>query len=87
MIALMMTLYRIKKISGPERLLAAGLFALPGMLLDTGIVLFFADVFPTMQPDADALFAAWLFWGYSIVLLTGVILPGHRSGGNAHERT
>ncbi len=75
MTALMLLLYRLKSVSNPERLLAAVLFALPGMLLDAGTVLFFTDVFPNMEPNADTLFAGWLFWGYSVVLLTGIIYP------------
>lgn len=76
MIALMQGLYRVKAVSTGGRLTAAVVFALPGMVLDAGTVFFFSDVFPTMRPDANALFAAWLFWGYSIVLLTGIVLPG-----------
>ncbi|MBC8151810.1 MAG: DUF5367 domain-containing protein [Bacteroidetes bacterium] len=76
MIALMQGLYRAKAVPAGGRLTAAVVFALPGMVLDAGTVFFFSDVFPNMRPDADALFAAWLFWGYSIVLLTGIVLPG-----------
>lgn len=75
MIVLMTALYRIKTVHGPERLTGATLFALPGMLLDAGTVLFFQDVFPNMLPEANALFAAWLFWGYSVVLVTGLVWP------------
>lgn len=73
MVFLMNALYRTKQIRGPERLLAATLFALPGMILDAGTVFFFRDVFPNMLPEADFMFAAWLFWGYSVVLITGLI--------------
>ncbi len=80
MVVLMTALYRAAHVRGPERLIAATLFALPGMLLDAGTVLFFSDVFPAMQPDTDSLFAAWLFWGYSVVLMTGIIWPAERNG-------
>lgn len=73
MILLMNALYRTKHVSCSERLLAATLFALPGMILDAGTVYFFTDVFPNMPPEADSLFAAWLFWGYSVVLITGLV--------------
>ena len=82
MIVLMTALYRAKHVRGPERLAVATLFALPGMLLDAGTVLFFSDVFPMMRPDADALFAAWLFWGYSVVLMTGLVWPNERNERN-----
>lgn len=79
MLFLMAALYRTKRVRGPERLIAATLFALPGMLLDAGTVLFFRDLFPNMIPEANALFAAWLFWGYSVVLLTGLIWQKERT--------
>ncbi|MFD2573166.1 DUF5367 family protein [Spirosoma soli] len=75
MAGLMTVLYRIKGVWGSQRLEAAVLFAVPGMLLDAGTVFFFTNVFPNMPAQASSLFAAWLFWGYSIVLLTGVITP------------
>lgn len=74
----MEALYRLKKVRGAQRLTAAALFAVPGMLLDAGTVYFFPDVFPTMRPEAGTLFAAWLFWGYTVVLLTGLITPTER---------
>jgi hypothetical protein len=73
MVFLTNVLYRMKHIRGSDKLLAATLFALPGMVLDAGTVFFFADVYPNMLPEADFLLAAWLFWGYSVVLLTGLI--------------
>lgn len=82
---LMNALYQTKQVREPERLLAATLFALPGMILDAGTVFFFKDVFPNMPPEADFLFAAWLFWGYSVVLMTGLIRlrkPNERTQGH-----
>ena len=85
MIGLMTLLYRIRKVRGQDRQTAALLFTLPGMLLDAGAVLFFRDVFPNMPPNANGLFAAWLFWGYSVVLLTGVFMPEQPH--DQHQRT
>lgn len=78
MVVLMSVLYRIRQVSGSEKLLAATLFALPGMVFDAVVVFFFTDVFPNMpaeavRAEADSLFAAWLFCGYSVVLLSGLI--------------
>jgi len=78
MTVLMSVLYRIRHVSGSEKVLAATLFALPGMAFDAVVLFFFADVFPNMpasavRPEADSLFAAWLFCGYSVVLLSGLI--------------
>jgi hypothetical protein len=73
MVLLMNGLYRIRQVSGSGKLQAATLFALPGMLLDAGIVFYFTDVFPNMAPETDSLFAAWLFCGYSFVILSALL--------------
>ncbi|RIV19763.1 hypothetical protein DYU11_22810 [Fibrisoma montanum] len=70
---LLYSLYRFKNVDDNEQVKAAVLFALPGMVLDAGTVLFFQDVFPNLSPDANVVFAAWLFWGYAIGLLTGFV--------------
>ncbi len=75
MLLLMTVLYGQQRVRGSERLLAATLFMAPGMILDGGVVLFFTNVLPNMPPEASSLFAAWLFWGYSVVLLTGLLTP------------
>ncbi|RYC69407.1 DUF5367 family protein [Spirosoma sordidisoli] len=78
MVLLMNILYRTRHVRESEKLLAATLFALPGMLFDAGTLFFFTDVFPNMpasavRPEADSLFAAWLFCGYSFIILSGLI--------------
>ncbi|CCH53851.1 hypothetical protein BN8_02981 [Fibrisoma limi BUZ 3] len=70
---LLYPLYRFKNVDEDEQVKAAVLFALPGMVLDAGTVLFFQDVYPNLSPDASVLFAAWLFWGYAVGLLTGFV--------------
>lgn len=79
MVVLMSVLYRVKHVRGSERVLAATLFAVSGILLDAGTVFFFTDVFPNMLPTANGLFAAWLFWGYGVVLLTGLVWPAEQN--------
>ena len=50
---------------------AVALIALPGMLLDTGSVLWFRSVFPNLPEMAGMPFAALLLWAYAIALLAG----------------
>jgi hypothetical protein len=51
---------------------AAVLVVLPGLLLDTGSVLWFRTVFPNLPETAGMPFAALLLWAYAIALLAGV---------------
>ncbi len=51
---------------------AAVLIVLPGLLLDTGSVLWFRSVFPNLPEMAGMPFAALLLWAYAIALLAGV---------------
>jgi hypothetical protein len=51
---------------------AAVLVVLPGLLLDTGSVLWFRSVFPNLPETAGMPFAALLLWAYAIALLAGV---------------
>jgi hypothetical protein len=57
--------------SGEAGLRAAVLVALPGLLLDTGSVLWFHTVFPNLPESAGMPFAALLLWAYAIALLAG----------------
>jgi len=52
---------------------AAVCLALPGMLLDTICIQFFAQVFPNLPVKADASFGAWLMWAYASVLVFGLL--------------
>jgi hypothetical protein len=51
---------------------AAVLVVLPGLLLDSGSVLWSRVVFPNLPDSAGMLFAALLLWAYGIALLTAV---------------
>ena len=51
---------------------AAVLVVLPGMLFDTGSVLWLRFVFPNLPEMAGMPFAALLLWAYAIALLAGV---------------
>lgn len=63
--------YYVRKISGAERLKTAVQIALPGMLLDILSIFYFAKVFPNLTNDSLPLFASWLLWAYSLILITG----------------
>ena len=51
---------------------AAICIAVPGMVLDVDVLLFFDWVFPHMADGAERLFSAWLLWAYGLILLTGL---------------
>lgn len=70
--------YRWQGLASSERPLAAALLCLPGMLLDTDVVLLFAHVFRNLPPAADGLFASWLLWAYALALLTGLFQGARR---------
>ncbi|MCS0787047.1 DUF5367 domain-containing protein [Cytobacillus firmus] len=63
--------YYFRKIPETERLKAAVQIALPGMLLDILSIIYFAKVFPNLTNDSLPLFASWLLWAYSLILITG----------------
>jgi hypothetical protein len=63
----------VKDLPTPEAgLRAATLVVLPGLLLDTGSVLWFPSVFPNLPDSAGLPFAALLLWCYGIALLAGL---------------
>lgn len=65
--------YSWRKLKPSQRPLAAIYAVLPGMVLDVFVLLFFSQVFPNLPSTAVVTYAAWLFWGYSLGLLTGFV--------------
>lgn len=65
--------YRWRDVKPSERPTAALYAVLPGMILDVFVILFFPFVFPNLEPTEAAPYSAWLFWGYSLGLMTGFI--------------
>ncbi len=61
------------RLVGIQPALAAGLMVIPGMVLDTFVILFFAHFMPNLPVHADAEFGSWLMWAYSSVLIYGVV--------------
>ncbi len=62
--------YNLNKLEATQ---SAVLMVLPGMLLDTFCVKFFALVFPNLPENDGATFGSWLMFAYSIVLIFGII--------------
>lgn len=57
----------------PEAIQSAAIMVLPGMLLDSVCIKFFAFVFPNLPEKDGTTFGSWLMFAYSIVLLFGLI--------------
>ena len=66
-------LYSWRNVEPSKRPIAAMYAVLPGMLLDVFVILFFPFVFPNLAPTEVASYSAWLFWGYSLGLMTGFV--------------
>lgn len=67
--------YSWKQVGPAERPLAAICAALPALVLDVFSVLWFPSVFPNLPPTTNIAFAAWLLWGYFLILVTALIPP------------
>lgn len=65
-------IFRIFNLGQLESLKAAVIMVLPGMLLDTICVKFFADVFPNMLESDGKTFGSWLMFAYSIILISAL---------------
>lgn len=69
--------YYFREIPETEHLKAAVQIALPGMLLDILSIIYFAKVFPNLTNDSLPLFASWLLWAYSLILITGLSIKNN----------
>jgi hypothetical protein len=67
-------LYKLKGLKKDERLKAAMFIALPGMFIDTIVLIVFPDVFTNLPVESDRYFGSWLLWAYSLILITGLPL-------------
>lgn len=73
------------RLSGLENAVGGVLLVLPGMILDTFAIQFFAHLFPNMPSDRAASFGSWLMWAYSVVLVTSITV-GLRQKANSAGR-
>lgn len=63
-----------KKISTQTKQLQAAIcIALPGMLIDAVVLLFFDSIFINLSAELDRYFASWLLWAYSLIILSAFI--------------
>jgi hypothetical protein len=63
--------YYFRKIPQSKRIRSSVQIALPGMILDIFSILYFEKVFPNLHSDSLPLFASWLMWAYSLILISG----------------
>jgi hypothetical protein len=68
---LTLPIYRYKNLDSYNRLKAAILIALPGMLLDVVSLLYFSHIFINLDRKMDGIFGSWLLLAYSFILLSG----------------
>jgi hypothetical protein len=73
-------LYKLKGLTKEERLKAAMFIALPGMFIDTVVLVIFPDVFTNLPVQSDRYFGSWLLWAYSLILITGLPLKKREGG-------
>lgn len=66
-------LYKMKNIAGSDRLKVAVCIALPGMLIDAVVLVYFDNVFVNLPTHADRFFASWLMWAYALIVCTGFV--------------
>lgn len=61
-------LYRMKKVTGSERIKAAICIALPEMLIDSIVLIYFDNIFVDLPAHTDRFFASRLMWAYAFIL-------------------
>lgn len=71
-------LFNWRRLERPQRIEAAALLVIPGMLLDALATQGFAGFFPNMPATAAGSFGAWLLMAYACVLIAA-FLPIERS--------
>jgi len=75
MTGLALLLYRWRGVYGATRERAAIALVLPGMVLDSVVLVWFEPIFPNVAPDAATYFGGVLLLAYAAVLLSGFV-PG-----------
>ncbi|WP_143416170.1 DUF5367 family protein [Geobacillus sp. E263] len=75
-------LYKLKGLTKDERLKAAIFIVLPGMFIDTIVLVVFTDVFTNLPVESDRYFGSWLLWAYGLILITGLPLKKRERNDN-----
>jgi hypothetical protein len=66
-------IFRWQGVQPHQRQEATICLTIPSMFLDVLTVYFFTQIFPNLLPTVARAFGAWLLWGYTIVLVTGLM--------------
>jgi hypothetical protein len=59
--------------AGEDRLRAAVLIAIPGLLVFAAVTSHFGIAFKALNPAMDKVFGALMLWGYGFLLLGGLL--------------
>lgn len=76
LIFLARAIFAWQKLDQSDYFKAAILLVVPGMILDSVVMVSFGMVFPNLVPSSDSAIASWLLWSYAFVLLSGFIKKG-----------
>lgn len=79
MFALTYALLKVLKVEPSDRAEAAGIFAVPGLLIGIYEINSFANVFPNLDASLGKEFAALMFACYAGVILSGIVSSHLRS--------
>ncbi|MFP3727208.1 DUF5367 domain-containing protein [Priestia filamentosa] len=71
LLILTLPIYRYKHLDPYNRLKAAILIAIPGMLFDAVSLIYFSSIFINLDSKMDGIFGSWLLLAYSVILLSG----------------
>jgi hypothetical protein len=71
--------YKLFSLTPFQRAEAAILICAAGLIADIPVLLFRDFFFPDMTAAQLPFFAAWVFWGYGVGIVTGVF-PKHIAG-------
>ncbi|NCU17433.1 DUF5367 family protein [Pallidibacillus pasinlerensis] len=66
-------IYRWKRVNALQQVKAAILIALPELLIDSIVLIFFSTIFVNIEPAMDRIFGSWLLWAYSLILFSGFL--------------
>jgi len=79
-------IYSIRKLDATARKAASVQIALPGMILNVLCIVFFANIFQNMMPEAGLYFGSLYLWIYSLVLMSGLYSIKFEKPGKAEKQ-
>ncbi len=66
---LALSIFTWQNLHPSQQFQATILLALPGMFLDSIVMVSFRAIFPSLAPSSDSAVASWLLWCYAFVLI------------------